>query len=315
MFRLGMSMFRKLFVVPVMIAVLLITCQAAFAQDLVKVADNVYAFIAPSDGPADSYGANAGVVIGNNGIAVVDTLMSAKNATRFINDIRSISDKPIKYVINTHYHMDHTFGNAEFAKIGATIISQENARQNMEKYLPYELAHFQNFGLTQDEVEGTTIAYPTVTFQNKMGLDLGDQEIQLIYPGPSHTDGNILVYVPKAKVLFAADILVTDYYPMLGDADINEWVKALDFINTLNVTSIIPGHGPISTPKDVTDMKEFLLAFDQNAKKLCARSTDSDFIASTIQNLLPLRHHSALWIKPSIEIKYLKNSNSINVNE
>ena len=304
-------------IVALVFIILLIYCRTALAQDgLVKIADNVYSYVdVTKSGPQNSYGANAGIIIGRDGIVVVDTLISSKNALKFIEDIRSISDKPIKYVINTHYHIDHTFGNCEFKKLGAIIISHTNDKDNMENYGEIELKNIQNFRLTENDIEGTTLACPVLSFNDKIEIDLGDQRVELIYPGPSHSSGSIMVYLPDKKVLFTGDILVTDYHPFLGEGDINGWIKALDFIMTLDVTTLIPGHGPISTKKDVQDMKEYLLAFDEEALWLCAHSKDADFITTSIKKLLPKRSEGDIFIKPSIEIKYLKTATMINLNQ
>ena len=106
----------------------------AFAQGLTKVADGVYSYAdIKNSSPANSFGANAGIIIGKDGIIVIDTLVSAKEAKRFIRDIKAISKKPIKYVVNTHYHLDHTFGNSEFKKPSAVIISQVKDTEKMKK--------------------------------------------------------------------------------------------------------------------------------------------------------------------------------------
>jgi len=114
--------------------VYVVLCGNVFAAEkLTKIADNVYSYVdTKSSTPQNSYGANAGIILGRDGIVVVDTLISSKEAKRFIKDIKAISKKPIKYVINTHYHLDHTFGNSEFKKIGALIISHTNDGNNLK---------------------------------------------------------------------------------------------------------------------------------------------------------------------------------------
>ena len=125
---------RKLLVVTgklLMLALVLLTIidRVSAADKLTPVAENVYAYVdTKAASPKNSFGVNAGVIIGKDGIVVVDTMISAKEAKRFIKDIRTISRKPIKYVVNTHYHLDHAFGNSEFAKVGAVIVAQENAK-------------------------------------------------------------------------------------------------------------------------------------------------------------------------------------------
>ena len=131
-------------------ASILFVAQQALAQDgLTKIADNVYSYVDIKNGsPKNSYGANAGIIIGTDGIIVIDTLISSKEAKRFIKDIRAVTDKPVKWVVNTHYHLDHAFGNAEFVKLGATVISHENCKRNLTDRGEAALKNAGNYGLT-----------------------------------------------------------------------------------------------------------------------------------------------------------------------
>lgn len=279
----------------------------AFAKGLTKIADNVYSYVDIKGAtPQNSFGANAGIVIGKDGIVVIDTLTSAKEAQRFINDIRAISDKPVKYVINTHYHLDHTFGNSEFVKLGGIIIAQTSDNENLQKSGEATLKNISAYGLTEKDMEGTKISYPQISFSNKLEIDLGDQRVELIYPGPSHTAGSILIYLPDKKILFAGDVLFTNYHPFIVEGDIKSWGKVLDYILKMDVATIIPGHGPVSNKKDIYDMKNYLIVFDKNAKKLSAKSKDVEYIFSEIKKALPHRAELESLIKTNIQMKYLK---------
>ena len=176
---------------------------------------------------------------------VVDTLISAKEAQRFIKDIRAVSDKPIRYVVNTHDHLDHVLGNSEFAKLGAVIIAQAGTKAAMVKNGDGLLQRAKYFGLSDEAMSGTTVVVPSLTFSDAMEIDLGDRKVEVIHAGPSHTGGSSIVYVPDSKTLFAGDILFTNYHPNMRDGDIQGWVKALDLIASMDVTNIIPGHGPL----------------------------------------------------------------------
>ena len=275
-------------------------------EGLTKIADNVYSYVDIKNGsPKNSYGANAGIIIGTDGIIVIDTLISSKEAKRFIKDIRAVTDKPVKYVINTHYHLDHAFGNAEFVKLGAVVIAHENCKRSLKSRGEAALQNAGNYGLTEEDMEGTEISYPGITFPYRMELDTGNQIVQLIYLGPSHTDGSVLVYLPESRILFAGDILFTDYHPFLAEGDIGGWTKVLDHILTMNVRKIIPGHGPLSGKSDITDMKQYLIAFDKKAKELAAKSTDAKYITDEIIKSLPWRPEGQGLIPANIQMKYI----------
>jgi glyoxylase-like metal-dependent hydrolase (beta-lactamase superfamily II) len=235
----------------------------------------------------------------------VDSQISAREAQRFIKDIQKISRKPVKFLINTHYHLDHSLGNSEFAKLGAVIISQENAKENMQKAGEGMLQRAQQSGVSPQDLEGTKLSYPTLTFGDRLTLYLGNNRIEIIFLGPSHTSGSVLVYVPQEKVLFAGDLLFTDFHPFLGDANIEGWIKVLDYIMTMDVDKIIPGHGPVSTKKDVADLKKYLLVFDQKAKELAGKSNDLDFIVAEMKKALPPRPQLDALIGRNMQMKYL----------
>ena len=289
----------------------LVTLCCAFAgpasAGLTKIADGVYSYVDEKNpSPASSFGANAGIVIGKDGIVVIDTLISAKEAQRFIKDIRAVSDKPIKYVVDTHDHLDHVLGNSEFAKLGATIVAQADTKAAMVKNGDGLLQRAKYFGLSDEAMSGTVVALPSLTFTDAMEIDLGDRKIELLHAGPSHTSGSLIVYLPGSKTLFAGDVLFVNYHPNMRDGDIPGWVKTLDTIASMDIAAIIPGHGPVSMKKDVQDLKEYLLAFDKKAKELAASSKDPDAIAAELKKTLPTRAYFDMFIASNVKGLYLK---------
>jgi len=292
----------------ILVLVLFAFCGQTFAAEkLTRIAENVYAYVDVKNGSRNnSFGANAGIIIGKDGIVVVDTLTSAKEAKRFIRDIRAVSRKPIRYVVNTHYHLDHVFGNSEFVKLGAVVIAQENDKKAMEKTAPDTLKNIGEYGFTPQDMKGTKLAYPALAYGDRMTIDIGGQQIELIHARYSHTVGDTLVYLPDRKILFAGDVLFTDYHPFLGEGNIEEWAKELDDIESMDVEKIIPGHGPLSGKKDLEDMKEYLLLSDKKAKELAAQSKDAQKIAAELKSFLPQRPEGAFLIAPNVQMKYLK---------
>jgi len=278
-------------------------------QGLTKITDNVYSYVdVRNAGPGNSFGANAGIVIGKDGILVVDTLLTAKEARRFLADIRKVSDKPVRYVVDTHYHLDHAFGNSELAKAGGIVISQAADRKNLELKGEPVLKNMSAFGLSEEDVRGTEIRLPELTFTDRMSVYMGGEKIDLIHVGPSHTEGSLLVYLPERKLLFTGDILFTDFHPYMGEGDLAGWIKTLDFILSLDVDTIIPGHGPISGKKDINLMKEYLVIFDRKARELVLKSDNPDIIATELKNTLPARSQGDFLIPSNIREKYLQKT-------
>jgi glyoxylase-like metal-dependent hydrolase (beta-lactamase superfamily II) len=285
----------------------LLFAQGAFAQGLTKIADDVYSYVGVKDAsPTNSFAANAGIVIGRDGILVVDTLISAKEAQRFLTDIRKVSDKPIRYVVNTHTHLDHAFGNCVFAKLGAIVISHTADRKLLERVGESTLKNIGNFGLKPEDMTGTEIVFPQLSFSDRLTIDLGGETVELIRVAPSHTEGSVVVYLPTKKLLFSGDILFTDFHPYLADGDIPGWTKTLDALLAMDVERIIPGHGPLSTKKDLREMKEYLLLFDAKAWELTATSQDGDAITVEMKKALPKRSMGEWMIAFNLKSRYLR---------
>lgn len=294
------KMFMLLFLV-----VSLMSSQTAFAE-LTKLTDNVYSYVGVKDAsPANSFAANAGIVIGRDAVLVVDTLISAKEGERFLADIRKVTNKPIKYVVNTHGHLDHAFGNCVFARLGAIVISHTADRAMLERIGADTLKNIGNFGLKPEDMVGTEIVYPVISFSDRMQIDLGGETVELIRVAPSHTEGSVVVHIPSKKLLFAGDILFTDFHPYMADGDINGWSKTIDALLLMDVERIIPGHGPLSTKKDLREMKEYLLLFDSKARKLVAASQDVNAIVAELKKSLPSRSMADWMIGYNLKSRYL----------
>jgi len=287
-----------------------VVVKAEQTAGLTKVSEHVYAvvdFKNPS-ARANSIGANSGVVIGDDAVLVVDTRISAKKAQQFIAEIKKITDKPIKYVVNTHYHLDHSWGNCEFVKLGAIVIGHENESQLTSRYKE-GISHPENYGLTVEDISGTTISPPTITFKDALRVVLGGVTVKLSYLGHTHTDDSIVALVEPDAVLFAGDILFTRYHPSLGEADVQQWQKALAELENTSAKIIVPGHGPLSTVQDIKEMKMYLEQFDKQAKSLCAGKTkkDAHAIAQELLKLLPDQKRTELIraVESNLRDKYL----------
>ncbi|OHB25880.1 MAG: MBL fold metallo-hydrolase [Desulfuromonadaceae bacterium GWC2_58_13] len=295
---------KKMIAFATLALTLLLFVPASFAE-LTKLADNVYAYVGVKDAsPAHSYAANAGIVIGRDGILVIDTLISAREGQRFLADIRNLTDLPIRYVVNTHTHLDHAFGNCVFAKLGATVISQEADRALLASQGADILKRAGEYGLTPEDMAGTEIAVPTLAFGDHLAIDLGGEEVRLIRTAPSHTAGSLVVHVPSQKLLFAGDILFTDFHPYLADGDFDGWIKTLDALMTMDVERIVPGHGPLSTKQDLREMKEYLVLFDKKARELAAASPDAEAIATQLLLILPKRSMAEWMVETNVKGRY-----------
>lgn len=287
-----------------LVALSLLWVQTA-AAELTKLADNVYSYVGVSDAsPSHSFAANAGIVIGREGVLVVDTLISAKEGERFLADIRKVTSKPIKYVVNTHTHLDHALGNCVFAKLGAAVIAHDADRAFLAKNGAAILTNAGNYGLKAEDMAGTEISVPALSFSERLTIDLGGVEVQLIRSAASHTAGSLAVYLPTAKLLFSGDILFTDFHPFLADGDFAGWTETIDNLLVMDIDKIVPGHGPLSTKKDLGDMKAYLQLFDSKARELAAAGKDVDAITAELLKVLPKRSMAEWMIGFNVKSRY-----------
>lgn len=294
------------------VVLVLALCSPLLAGDapgLQKISDHVYGYVdIKNAAPATGFGANGSLVVGRDAALVIDTLVSAKEGDRFLSDIRKITDKPVKYVVNTHYHLDHAWGNSQFARQGAVVISHDNTRKAMPQ-AAQALAHPEQFGLTPKDLEGTTLQGQAITFADSLTIDLGDVTVELRYPGPTHTDDSIMAYVPQDKVLFLGDMLFTGYHPFLAEGDIVHWQEVLTGLEQTPAEKIVPGHGPVSNKADLQNMKTYLREFDAQAKALCAgkKAEDAPTIAQELMKRLPQQRRTELpaLVEMNLRAKYL----------
>lgn len=217
-----------------------------------KIGDGVYAAISPDRSKA---GSNAGFMVGSNGVAVVDTFIGAEPAKELLAEIRKVTNLPIRYVVNTHYHLDHTGGNAVFAEAGATIIAHRNVRA----WLRSENLKF--FGATpkpEDKARVEALALPAMVYSDAIDLYLGARVVQVRYM-LGHTGGDSVVFVPDANVVFAGDLIWQHHLPNLIDASTQPWIQTLDKLLAEHPSAtFVSGHGDLATGSDVRDFRDYL---------------------------------------------------------
>ncbi|RKU33861.1 hypothetical protein C6499_00645 [Candidatus Poribacteria bacterium] len=212
---------------------------------LVKVTERVYLF---------RNIVNSSIIIGDNGIAVIDTQVNQMMARRLYNAIRTITDKPILYAINTHYHWDHTNGNVIFRQAGATVVAREMTKDFMVNRAPRQETFLRSRGFTL----GDPPFLPQQTFTHETELDLGNQPLHLVHLGKAETDDATAIRVPAEDCIVSGDTVMTGSFPIFGQPVMNEGLMANhDWINTIkelrNYTPkyVLPGHGPLAQDAEI----------------------------------------------------------------
>jgi len=236
------------------IVVLLFASCSATAQNF----DSVEIKTSKVSGPVymlEGSGGNIGVLVGNDGVMLVDDEF-APLSEKIKKAIGAISDKPIRFIINTHFHGDHTDGNKIFGSEGSVIVAQENARKRMTT--DYFFKAFK-----QEQKAMTYEGLPKITFAESITFNMNGETVQVIHIKNAHTDGDAAIYFKESNVLHTGDAFVRYGLPFIDDQGggtidgmINGAEQMLKMIN--DETKIIPGHGQLSSKKDLQDYKKML---------------------------------------------------------
>lgn len=230
----------------------------AFASPLsvVKVADGIYVHVGQHLDFDDHYDgdiANIGFIIGNKSVAIIDTGGSLKVGACLRETVRTYTKLPIKYVINTHIHPDHVFGNAAFAQDNPIFIGHAKLasglhanEESMLKALRNELGN---------DSDGSKIIYPTKAVDDNLEIDLGGRLLHIQAWPKAHTETDITIMDNQTKTLWTGDLLFITRTPSL-DGDLNGWIEVIDNLKKLDASITVPGHGKPTSHKNVELDKE-----------------------------------------------------------
>jgi glyoxylase-like metal-dependent hydrolase (beta-lactamase superfamily II) len=272
--------------------------------DIKPIADGVYAAIAK---PAYKVNCNAAIIILGDSVLVVDTHSKPSAARALIEQIKKLTPKPVKYVVNTHFHWDHYQGNEAYPSswpAGIEIISSEATRNNIQRLgiprikneivtMPQEIA-----GLKADlekapadqkpaiqenirqaeayfgELKLMQVTLPTMTFDRSLILRRGSRTVEILWLGRAHTDGDVFVFLPNEKILVTGDAL-HGWTPFMGDSYPYDWIQTLDAAEKLNFDSALGGHGDVMHGKQKFELwkQYFQDLMDQTAAAYAGGAT------------------------------------------
>ncbi len=294
------------------------TCFAAEDLfDIKPIADGVYAAIAK---PAYKLNCNAAIIILGDGVLVVDTHSKPSAARALIEQIKKLTPKPVKYVVNTHFHWDHYQGNEAYPSSwpsGVEIISSEATRQNIERLgiprikneivtMPQEIANLkkdlekastadQKAAIQENirqaeayfsELKLMRVTLPTMTFDHSLILRRGSRSVEILWLGRAHTDGDVFVFLPKEKVLVTGDAL-HGWTPFMGDSYPYEWIQTLDAAEKLDFHTVLGGHGDVMRGKLRFELwKEYLQDLMDRTAAVYAEGASLDEAKKSVSEFL-----------------------------
>lgn len=215
---------------------------------LAQIADGVFAFQGVDElMNAGNEGAicNLGMVVGTDAVAVIDSGGSLAEAHQFIDAITKVTRKPVRFLINTHMHPDHIFGNAAFRTMAPTIVGHRNLPRALEARGAYYLQSYRN-QLGAALMDGVEIIPPTLLVEDSLPLDLGGRVLELRAWKAAHTDNDLTILDPASGTLFSGDLVFLGHLPTI-DGSLLGWIRQLGALGGIDATRVVPGHGPAST--------------------------------------------------------------------
>ena len=219
--------------------------------------DGIFAYI-QLDG---SWGLNnTGFLVGSDAVTVIDTCFTERRTRTFLDAIRRVTTLPLRTLINTHHHGDHTHGN--YLLPTATIIGHELCRQETIASGHAAAALFP--GVDWGTIE---IAPPFVTIQERLNLYVDDLKVELKHVGPAHTTNDVIAWIPQRKVLFTGDVIFNGGTPFAAMGSVAGWLEALEMLRALEPETIVPGHGPLCGPKVIDEVADYLRFVQETARK------------------------------------------------
>ncbi|MEX0760742.1 MAG: MBL fold metallo-hydrolase, partial [Tistlia sp.] len=212
-----------------------------------ELGEGLYAYTAEGD-------PNTGIVVGDDSVLVVDTQATPVMAEDVIRRIREVTDKPIEHIVLSHYHAVRVLGASAYGarNVIASRPTWELIRERGQQDYESEAGRFPRLFRSLESVPGLT--WPTLVFEDRLTLFLGEREVQILHLGRGHTKGDTVVWLPKEKVLFAGDLVEYGATPYTGDAYLKDWPQTLERLSALGPEKLVPGRGAaLQSPAQVEE--------------------------------------------------------------
>jgi cyclase len=228
---------------------------------------------------------NSGFLVTDDGVLVIDTRQHPKRAEELVATIRKYTAKPIRWVINTHAHGDHYFGNSVFKREGATIIAHRDTAGMMQAQFGSEMKRRMGyFKQRQYDPAEVKLVLPDVTFDSRLTLTLGGRTVEILYIGPGQNPGDTFIHFPKERVLYAGGPFSRQSWPNPSfTPSMQGWIEVLNKIAAMDVDKYLGGHGDIGSREDVLNEAQMLADFDAGMRAAVAKGMSRDEIIKSVK--------------------------------
>ncbi len=227
---------------------------------------------------------NASFLVTEEGVIVVDTRQHVRDGEDLIARIRKVTDKPIKWVINSHFHADHYLGNPAFKALGATIVAHSDTAALMQRMHSKEVARRGKFFASRGyDPKDVKLVMPDVTFENEMTIRLGGKEVRLLYLGAGQNPGDTFVVFPHDRAIQTPGAFARrSWANTVFTPSVEDWIGVLKKISAMNVDIVMPAHGDLAKPADIAEFAQFLSVQYDAVKAAAARGMSVDQVIAAL---------------------------------
>jgi glyoxylase-like metal-dependent hydrolase (beta-lactamase superfamily II) len=261
-----------------------------------KLSEGVYAFLQP----ALVWYSNAGVIIGDRDVIVIDSLTNQAMTFALLEEIRRITDKPVRILINTHSHADHVYTNHLFP--AATVISSGPGRAKTKEFQQQQSLHDRTFKNLFPGVDFTDGRYTlqNMTFAGGISLFQNEREIHVIELGPGHSESDVIVHLPVEKIVFCGDLFINSLPPLPAEGHLTDTIASLRKLEELQADIYVAGHGSPGTQTDISDQRILLESLERQSHACFDQGLSYDEAMGTIrQTSLPIA-----YVRPAVLSSY-----------